>query len=166
MDRMLTITLWQPWATLCVIGKKPFETRGRPPIIGAIGTRIAVHAAAQIVNDSHITPRARQTMNRIFGGTDWFDTLPRSAVVGTVLLRGAYHIAEYDAATDTARTDRAVGDVPWDGPDHQVTTDNLGWYSAGRWAWLIEQAETFDPPYSQRGYQGFWWWDRPSAKAA
>jgi hypothetical protein len=165
MGRLQTISLWQPWATLCVIGKKPFETRGRPPIESSVGRRLAVHAGSQIVNGSHITPKARATMNRIFGGTDWFDTLPRGAVVGTVLLRGAYHIAEYDPATDTARADRAIGDVPWNGPDHRITTDDLGWYSAGRWAWLIEDPESFDPPYPQRGYPGFWSWDRPSVKA-
>ena len=44
---MRAITLWQPWASLIAYGIKTRETRTWRPQREAIGTRIAIHAAAR-----------------------------------------------------------------------------------------------------------------------
>lgn len=38
------ITLHQPWASLIVVGAKPFETRSWAPHLSMIGKPIAIHA--------------------------------------------------------------------------------------------------------------------------
>jgi hypothetical protein len=40
---MRALTIWQPWATLIVLGKKPVENRDWPAPQSVIGQRVAIH---------------------------------------------------------------------------------------------------------------------------
>jgi hypothetical protein len=44
---MKAITIWQPWATLIMIGAKPYEFRSWKPPASAIGEPMAIHAGAR-----------------------------------------------------------------------------------------------------------------------
>jgi hypothetical protein len=44
---MKALTIWQPWASLILVGAKPYEFRGWPPPAWLVGKRIAIHAGSR-----------------------------------------------------------------------------------------------------------------------
>lgn len=103
---MKAITLWQPWATLCVLPRpdsaigrpyKNIETRSWPCPPSLIGQRIAIHAAAR---GSRQLPREARPMmvGPSFNGGERFlwpggmfgddvsVPLPRGVIVGTAVV--------------------------------------------------------------------------------
>jgi hypothetical protein len=103
---MKAITVWQPWASLIIIGAKPYEFRNRsylayinhpPP-----GERIAIHAGAQPIRPVEvkdllfriggredttglIVERAEQLLDRI-RAAHRCRALPLGAVLGTAII--------------------------------------------------------------------------------
>lgn len=51
---MKAITLWQPWASLVLVGAKPYEFRGWCPPKWMHGSRIAIHAGARPIRRSEV----------------------------------------------------------------------------------------------------------------
>lgn len=162
---MWCISLYQPWAQLCVLGPKKFETRPRPPIAGAIGERIAIHAgkkrdAAKELDEDTLNEIAAAFVRNHQGvRIHWSQTdIHYGAVVGSVLLRGAYRIGLHYADHRTAAVVEKRGSVP---DVSHIHTDLLGNYSTGRWAWVISDPKQFVTPHPARGNQGWWRWDHP-----
>ena len=78
---MKAITLWQPYASLLVAGRKPHETRSWPPPDSLLGARIAIHAGDKrlaVVPQPLLTAMAEAGLGR--PGTD--ATLDWPAVQG------------------------------------------------------------------------------------
>lgn len=73
---MKAITLWQPWASLIVDGRKTIETRPRPWYFQGL---IAIHAASYVDREACIR----------FGYNP--DTIPTGAVLGTAVKEGLIH---------------------------------------------------------------------------
>jgi hypothetical protein len=76
--------------------------------------------------------------------------VPRGAVVATVVVTGAYRLG-------TARGDMAEVDdqVPGSPRLEAVEIDRFGDFSAGRWAWRLDQVELLRPPVVRGGQQGW-----------
>lgn len=140
---MKALTIWQPWASLLVIGAKLYETRSwattyRGPI--------AIHAAKRPV---------RRTIDALAAGNEW-DTLERfeslfhglgalgqlstGAIVGKAILVGCNLIDEAFVAKLTPQ-ERALGD-----------------FALGRYAWEFQNMVPVDPPVPAKGMQGLWEW--------
>lgn len=51
---MKALTIWQPFATLILIGAKPYEFRGWAPPKWLVGKRMAIHAGARPVRAKEI----------------------------------------------------------------------------------------------------------------
>lgn len=145
---MKVISLWQPWATLSVLGHKTIETRGWAAPKSIIGRRIGIAATKNIV------PEQRAAFNdpefqRFYAETGLppLEQLPRGAVVGSVLLHSCDPI---DEETIDDLTDMEL---------------NFGWFSVGRYAWRMRHQQAFGP-YAARGAQGLWDWEPPNDVAA
>jgi hypothetical protein len=162
MRKHLAFSFRQPWASLCAIGATKYVTWTRPPFAGALDTRIAIYAAKRPATYEDLDPRARDAVGRAFGRADWADALPFAAVVGTALLRGAYHIAAHDRRGLWVTYDRVVGGVPRHPVERGLKVDLLGNYRPGLWAWLIEEPFPFDPAYRAHGWRGWWEWIQPT----
>lgn len=80
---MKALTLWQPWATLIVLGPKRIENRTWLPSTFLIGQRIAIHAGKRC--DGHAVLDHEETLVRILGG---YKDLPSGAILGTARLVG------------------------------------------------------------------------------
>lgn len=131
---MKAISLLQPWASLVVAGHKRIETRGwgtlhRGPLL--------IHASKGKAGKLLVAepPFTQYTPD--------FDALPFGALIGQVTLVGCVRIhadewldAEMEKLT---LEERAFGD-----------------YRAGRWAWMLEDAEAFEEPVPMRGSLGLW----------
>lgn len=138
---MKAITVYQPWASLIILGEKRYETRRwktnyRGPI--------AIHAGKR--NDLRNTVSMHQDniFRKCFDrhGVDW-RTLPIGAVLGTATL--------VDCLPMTDALIRAQSSQEW----------MIGEWKPGRFALRIEDVEMFDEPIPAQGFQRIWDWERP-----
>lgn len=142
---MKAITIWQPWASLLVSGRKRYETRSwATPYRGPI----AIHAAKRPV---------RQTIDALVADRgagwltlDYFDSLfmrpgelnqlPTGAIVGTAILTRCNLVTEAFVAKLTPM-ELALGD-----------------FTLGRYAWEFHGMIPVDLPVPAKGMQGLWEW--------
>lgn len=153
---MKALTVYQPWASLIMVGAKPYEFRrwsfaARFPSL--VGQRIVIHASARMIKPgevldiverlaegtSALLPElARPFLDRLTGGHLQRNNLPLACGLGTAVL------AEPVRAVDLLELKTAGVDS--DRIDHAV------------WAWPLRDLEPFDAPIPRRGLQGFWHW--------
>jgi len=135
---MRTISLWQPWAQLVVIGAKGVETRGWSTKVRG---RVAIHASK--ADHSGILLHIPMSELRFFqeAGVTGHPEPPLGAVVGTVEIYDCQPIEKlYGSRHDTPK-ERAFGD-----------------WTPGRFGLLLREPVLFDKPVPARGAQGFWNW--------
>lgn len=129
---MKAVTLWQPWASLIVVGAKRIETRNWATRYRG---EIAIHAAQKWNREL----MAIAAECRCWTGDPGL--LPLGAVVATARL------------TDC---------LPTESPElaHILTEQEvrLGDYSAGRFAWVLEDVQPLPVPVFCSGAQGLWNW--------
>lgn len=171
---MKALTIWQPWASLIMMGAKPFEFRGWKPPSSLIGQRIAIHAGARPVKvfevrallasmrgDSRDTNPClhaeiaipilervdaafEKSPDTLFGTREQL-TLPLSCVLGTAILGRPI------------TGDRAAQQFGYDAGND---SDREGTFN---WAWPLTDIEHFEPPVNVRGAQGLWDFTRSAA---
>ena len=139
---MKALSLWQPWASLIVSGKKKIETRGWPAPSSIIGQRIAI-ASTKSVRREQREAMNDPTFARHFAASaiDPFDHLPMGRVLGTVIVMSCRAI-DQDLIGQLSEQELA-----------------FGWYGPGRYAWFLEEPEQFEIPVPARGGQGLWNWE-------
>ncbi len=140
-SRMPALTLWQPWASLAMIGRKRHETRSWPIPAKLHGHRIAIHAGSGRPPASMITDELDALCRDAFG-PEWRRSIPYGAVLGTCRVSGHW------------RTDRFPGDV-----DHDDLVSGI--WTPGRWAWRLDDVLTLPDPVPASGAQGIWSWTMP-----
>lgn len=137
------ISMWQPYASLLFVDepayRKIHETRGRRYPAKYAGLRVAFQAGLSIPPE--ISPELDQLAVDAFG-SNWRQTLPRGAYVGTAILAGC-HPTE-TLIEHISHADRVAG--IWD---------------AGRYAWKLAAREELVTPIPAKGKQG-WWRVRPA----
>lgn len=141
---MKALSVWQPWASLIVSGKKRIETRPWPAPSSVRGQRIAI-ASTKVMRAEQRKAVAEQSFRANYAQTGLppLEELPMACVLGTVLV-------------DTCREiDSALLELI----DEQECA--FGWYEPGRFAWLLRDPEPFDRPVPVRGGQGLWNWSKP-----
>ena len=137
---MKAITLWQPWAQLCVLGVKRVETRGYNTNIRG---QVAIHAAKKDVTEQFLIYTPVWEKEYFYkNGIRLVAKLPRGVVVGTVEIVDCVPIEKlYGTQYDTPQ-ERAFGD-----------------WSPGRYGWIMKEPVLFDKPVPAIGRQGFWNWE-------
>lgn len=140
---MKAITIWQPWASLLVSGKKLYETRSwatsyRGPI--------AIHAAKRPVRrtiDALAEGNLWETLalfESLFPGSGELVQLSTGAIVGKALLVRCNLIDEAFLATLTPM-ELALGD-----------------FTLGRYAWEFHGMIPVELAVPTKGMQGLWEW--------
>lgn len=151
---MKALTIYQPWATLIMIGAKPFEFRGwdyaaRFPAL--LGQRIVIHASARPIKLNEIEDVLARIRDKESGLKD------EIALPLLDRLKAAYKchgVLELAAGLGTAviGKPRRVGDIfkgviaDSDRLDHSL------------FGWPLTDIQAFDHPHPMRGAQGFWNW--------
>ena len=142
---MKALTIWQPHASLFATLWREYETRSWAPPKSLIGQRIAIHAAKREIDPLSI---------RDLPDMDF----PLGVVVATAILRAAYQCRN-PVGENWVEVQKSVSD----GDDQVlITADRFGDFSAGRWAWLLEDIKAFERPISATGRQWLWNWTPPS----
>lgn len=169
---MKALTIWQPWATLIMIGAKPYEFRSWQPPSWLVGNRLAIHAGARPIKASEVralimglrgderfsppclkADLALPVLDRVLAalkkspdtlfGTPEALTLPLSHVLGTVLVG------------EPKRGDLCAAEF---GVDAGNDSDREGTFN---WGWPMGDVQPLIPPYPTRGAQGLWDWHEP-----
>lgn len=135
---MKALTLTQPWASLVALGHKSVETRSwTSPYRGPL----AIHAAkgfpaiARTFYDDQFKRRAWQP-----------NGLPWPPVLGAVVA-----IAKL---SDVITTERFLQG------DNDPGELELGDYTPGRYAWILDDVRPLARPIPARGMLGLWEWER------
>lgn len=140
---MRAISLWQPFASSALIpALKPHETRHWAAPASVIGQRIAIHASGRSIAKEIVTAEACDVLAEAFG-EDWRTTLPRGAVVGSVII------------ADCRPMDCMVAPAE---PLHQ-NDYLLGVWGPGRFAWRLADPWILAKPIPWKGKQG--WFNVP-----
>lgn len=169
---MKAITVYQPWATLIVVGAKPYEFRGWNPrergegYASYIGRRHVIHAAARKIVPAEVqgimrrleaggeeaaavcllAEKAWPVLERaLVTGNDGHGDLPWSAGVGTAELGEPRN--GLDIAAEFGMPESIVNDS--ERREHAL------------WGWPMLDPEEWDMPVPCRGLQGFWGWPTP-----
>jgi activating signal cointegrator 1 len=126
---MMTISLWQPWASACVLGFKAIETRHwRTPYRG----ELAIHAAKRLTAFER----------------DWWAKLheihpiwPAKPILGAIV-----GVVELTAIEPTERLIERISD----------TESRWGNYGPGRFGWMFSNPRALPRPIECRGNQSMW----------
>lgn len=153
---MKAITIWQPYASLIMLGNKPFEFRTWKPPASIIGERVAIHAAKRKPTPEEIKDilwdfeSNASRKYRLTGGANrhlhsWLAesrneglNLPFGAVLGTAILQAVHEIS-FPIAKHI-ETPRQEKDAPVYG-------------------WELTNLITLATPIEATGAQGFWNWN-------
>lgn len=129
---MKAITLWQPWATLVVLGYKHYETRSWKPPDNLIGERIAIHASKKW------NKRLKSIAEGLNGDLDLgLTSLPLGAVIGLVTIE------------KVITTEEALEEM------ETKLEEYMGDYSPNRYAWKLINPTVIDA-LPHIGYQRIW----------
>lgn len=150
---MKALTVWQPWASLIMIGAKPYEFRkwnftDKPHLARFVDRRIVIHAGARPMKKGEIegiveridegesaliAETARPFIERVLSGEE---RLPMAAALGTAIIgqpQKSFDLFKHIVA-DSDRLDQQM------------------------YAWPLSGVEPFPSPVSAAGAQGFWNW--------
>lgn len=148
-DRMVAVTIHEPWATLIAIGEKRIETRSWAPKYRG---PIAIHAAARIPAYAYLAFGQSPEFARVFEehGIDTdLEQLPTGCVIATanlvncrIILRGADRMDMYRAGL-TCREEA------------------FGNFEPGRYTWMLDDVRRLKIPIPASGRQSLWPWFLP-----
>lgn len=127
---MKALSLWQPWASLVVLGLKHYETRSWKT---AYRGTLVIHAAQKWNPELEGFWKLLQGLSRLN-----FDTPPRGAALGTVELVDVVKVTTKFAKSLT-------------GPEA-----TYGDFTPGRYAWKLANPILFTEPIPCAGHQRLW----------
>lgn len=132
---MKALSLWQPWASLVALGAKKFETRSwATPYRGPLLIHAAKHWTKELVElsgDHTFFKHLCKVNNRV-------SQLPKGTYLALVDLVEIFPV-------EVAKSTGLISHEEY----------HFGDYSAGRFAWKLENVRKFEP-IPARGYQGLW----------
>jgi hypothetical protein len=153
---MHTLTIWQPWASLCAIGVKPHETRSfytsyRGPLLIHSSKKDYVPLFNAL--PTHTRAEMIAALSTAYDGND----LPLGAIIAKAELVGCYKITsiqEFNGAPDEIGYWSNDGMV-WNDPSERDLL--FGDWTPGRFAWKLANVKPLDKPIPCKGQQGLWW---------
>jgi hypothetical protein len=152
---MKALTVWEPWASLIIIGAKPFEFRKWPAPASIVGERIVIHSSKREMRRDEV----RDLLDRLDdpdGGHALKPEVARPFLED--LARGRQLLEGYGLGTVVLGAPKraievfsTIGDS--DRVDHNV------------FAWPMLDVKPFESPVLARGAQGFWIWEHRTCNA-
>lgn len=160
---MKAITLWQPYASLVAINKKPHETRSWPTKYRG---PIAIHAGVKPAHE--LDGMTSEAICMAFG---WpYDAsiaahiraLPHGAIVATAILTECWKVIQHTSTAVILKQSNGVGEdkIPIDAPFLM-----FGDYGVGRYIWGFANIRALPEPIPGKGKQGLWSWESPEEVA-
>jgi hypothetical protein len=126
---MKAISIWQPWASLIISGRKSIETRSWPcvpmPFVAS-----ALRAATKAIGRQQRLAMAEEAFRLHYDAAELppLDELPMGCILGTVIIEGC----------------RSVDSEMLQDLDLQESA--FGWYEPGRFAWELKDPRPLATP--------------------
>lgn len=173
---MKALTIYQPWASLIMVGAKPFEFRGWNPrerggsYAALIGQRIVIHAAARRMRSieiGFILDRLRQD-----GDASAELCLHRELAMPVLSAAYAMSLCDDDGSGTWLRYSAGLGTAVLGEPRNGFDiAEEFGVPRANdsdrdehaNWGWPMLDVEVWDEPVPMSGFQGFWNWPTPES---
>lgn len=153
------LTIWQPWATLIMVGAKPNEFRGYMAPRAFWNERIVIHAGKRMMRE----PELVDLINRLEDPKQAWTTALEPSLALPVLLEA---LTEPKKLPLGAGVGSAVLGQPVVAaqvvPGH-VDSDRI---DHSKWAWPLTSIQPFEAPVPCGGAQGFWRWPDAADMAA
>lgn len=152
---MKALTIWQPWASLIMIGAKPQEFRNYAAPRSVRNQRIVIHAGARRVKPAEVDDLLRRLdaeANGTFpeeGRTCLNPGLARELLL-KVQASYRYSLLPVSMALGTALLGEPIKSCDLFKKD--VADSDRGNFN---WAWPLSDIQHFEPPRPMRGAQGF-----------
>jgi len=155
---MKALTIWQPWASLIMIGAKPYEFRGWPAPVRIIGQRLGIHAGAR-------QPQLREIKDLLIRmqlpSHAWTTGLkPEIAVPFLEKALVSPHSLPLSHMLGTALVGQPINSADVAGEFGGVVNDSDRAEHAN-WAWPMLEIDELVPPRQMKGAQGLWNWGGP-----
>lgn len=151
---MKVLTVWQPWASMIVLGLKPYEFRGYAAPASIWGQRIGIHAGARSMRRAELDDLLSGLRAELAG-----HGLPTTLRVRETIAFLEQVIAEGMASLPTsAIVGSAVLDVPMLAKDLAELRADSDRVDHTKWAWPMCAPTQARPPQPAKGMQGFWNW--------
>jgi hypothetical protein len=159
---MKALTIWQPWASLIMVGAKPLEFRPKSYLryinSPAVNERIGIHAGMRTVRPSEI----EDLLRRLDDKDNITGLLPDLARPLLERVRAAHkcRLLPLGAMLGTA----VIGKPRNAGTIFAVLPEDSD-RGDFNWAWPMQDVKPFDAPIPVKGAQGFWRWEERRAHA-
>jgi hypothetical protein len=158
------ITLWQPWASLIMIGAKPWEFRSWNYATCGIGVRIGdtigIHAGARPTKPAEV----RDLLARLDdedGSTGLIPDLARPLLERLMSAHKCMGIIEHSALLGTATIGKPILSCDLK-PEWAALINDSDRLEHCNWAWPMSDISRFDEPIKINGHQGFWNFSMPT----
>lgn len=158
MKTIKVITLWQPWATLIMIGAKPWEFRSWSYVERGVGVKpgdtIGIHAGARPIKPAEV----RDLLERLDDDANTTGLIPAIArpllerLMAAVKCRG---VIEMSALLGTSRIGAPVLSAEVK-PEWAKLINDSDRLEHCNWAWPMLDVHRFPEPKPVGGHQGFW----------
>ena len=150
---MKAISILQPWAILCAMGLKHFETRSRPTKFRG---EIFIHASQSqrmgLPLELH-NPFLSQVYNKWAPNAPAFSTLSFGAIIGKVNIIDCIKTEDIRLMKDAGVPIRAhAKNIPRDWNKEMAFGD----FSPGRYGYLLSEPVLFKTPISAKGQLCLW----------
>ena len=133
---MRALTLFEPWATLCVVGKKQLETRSwGTPYRGPL----AIHASKTFPVWCRELYHKEPYKSALSGALPALAVNQLGCIIGTVELVACYPTNPSMWPLEYSKQEEAFGD-----------------FTHGRVMWQLTNPRRLERPIPCRGYQGIW----------
>lgn len=151
---MKCISLWDPWATLCTLGLKRFETRGWETSHRGL---LLIHAAKLWTGEQRRIVNSEPFRSALWSKMD-IVKFSRGCIIGAVEVVGMFQVVQNqgEATPYLYDLDGDVGDAHFDDGDMPLPSEperSFGDYAVGRFAWQLENPIRFAKPIPYRGLQ-------------
>lgn len=173
---MKALTVWQPWASLILIGAKPYEFRSWQPPRWLVGRTMAIHAGARPVRRDEVTDLLRRLtaagfedfepclhrqlavpfLERVLAGIGDkrqrpVELFPDTTAVAPLTLPHSCVVATATVGTGK-RGDLCAQEFGWQAGNDSQREGTF------RWGWPLTNVTAVMPPHECTGKQGLWDW--------
>jgi len=181
---MKALTIWQPWASLILIGAKPYEFRSWKPPQWLVGKPLAIHAGARAPKREEVVDLIARLDGTANGTNPCLKpdiALPfLKRCLADIETRGRKLVDRDLLASPSIEPFRlplscmlgvAMVGSPKSGDEcAREFGTNYGNDSTREgtfnWGWPLEVMDTFLPPIDATGKQGLWDWQTPASASA
>lgn len=158
MKTIKCITLYQPWASLIMIGAKPWEFRSWSYVARGVGVKpgdtIGIHASARPIKLAEIVDLLER-LDDPLGSTGLVPVIARPLLDRILVAYKCRGIVEISALLGTATigTPRLSREIKPEWAEALNDSDRL---EHSNWAWPLTDVRRFPEPKPMGGHQGFW----------